>query len=225
MNNKMIGILAGMGPRSTSPFLELVLNQCQEQYGATNDIDYPHIMIYSLPTPFFVGDDIDDEKLEKSIIEGAIKLDNCGIDYMAIPCNTAHKYINTINEAVSAPVLNMIELTINSIPNNSIVTVMGTETTMNTQLYQEGIVSRGSTYFFKEEWQSIVNSIISLVKDNKISEAKRLYEKLMRDVIESNVGVVIIACTDISLLINDSNPITYIDSSQVLAQEIIKRYI
>jgi len=43
MTHSSIGILAGMGPRSTAPFLELVLDQCQIQYGAKYDIDYPHI--------------------------------------------------------------------------------------------------------------------------------------------------------------------------------------
>lgn len=32
-----------MSPRSTSPFLEMVLDQCQIQYNAKYDIDYPNI--------------------------------------------------------------------------------------------------------------------------------------------------------------------------------------
>jgi aspartate racemase len=38
MKKGSIGILAGMGPRSTTPFLELVIDQCQIQYGAHYDI-------------------------------------------------------------------------------------------------------------------------------------------------------------------------------------------
>jgi aspartate/glutamate racemase len=30
----IIGILAGMGPRSTGPFLDLIVDECQRQYGA-----------------------------------------------------------------------------------------------------------------------------------------------------------------------------------------------
>lgn len=37
MNDCMIGILAGMGPRSTAPFIDLVVNECQLQYGAKYD--------------------------------------------------------------------------------------------------------------------------------------------------------------------------------------------
>jgi len=30
---KTIGILAGMGPHSTAPFIDLIITQCQIQYG------------------------------------------------------------------------------------------------------------------------------------------------------------------------------------------------
>ena len=53
MQQPTIGILAGMGPRSTAPFIDLVLTECQSQYGATNDIDFPKMMICSLPAPFY----------------------------------------------------------------------------------------------------------------------------------------------------------------------------
>ena len=54
MNGNLIGILAGMGPRSTAPFLDLVIDECQLQYGAKYDEEFPHMMVYSLPTPFYI---------------------------------------------------------------------------------------------------------------------------------------------------------------------------
>lgn len=53
MAQPLIGILAGMGPRSTAPFVDLVIDECQSQYGATFDIDFPRMLILSQPTPFF----------------------------------------------------------------------------------------------------------------------------------------------------------------------------
>lgn len=47
MNENIIGILAGMGPRSTSQFIDLIIDECQTQYGAKYDEDFPKIMIYS----------------------------------------------------------------------------------------------------------------------------------------------------------------------------------
>jgi hypothetical protein len=41
MDRPTIGILAGMGPRSTGPFVDRVVAECQLQYGARHDIDFP----------------------------------------------------------------------------------------------------------------------------------------------------------------------------------------
>ena len=70
----MIGILAGMGPKSTGPFVDTVVAKCQTIYGAKHDIDFPHMMIYSCPTPFYMDRPIDHEAMKKAIIEGAQNL-------------------------------------------------------------------------------------------------------------------------------------------------------
>ena len=70
----MIGILAGMGPKSTGPFVDTVVAGCQTIYGAKHDMDFPHMMIYSCPTPFYMDRHIDHEAMKKAIIEGAQNL-------------------------------------------------------------------------------------------------------------------------------------------------------
>ena len=51
---KIIGILGGMGPESTAIFYQAIIKQCQKQYGAKYDEDYPEIFIYNLPIPNIV---------------------------------------------------------------------------------------------------------------------------------------------------------------------------
>ena len=82
-DEKMIGILAGMGPKSTGPFTDTVVAECQTIYGAKHDIDFPHMMIYSCPTPFYMDHPIDHEAMNKAIIEGAQKLESTGVDFIA----------------------------------------------------------------------------------------------------------------------------------------------
>ncbi|WBV23599.1 MULTISPECIES: hypothetical protein [Pantoea] len=36
-----IGVLAGMGPRSTAPFIDMLVTDCQVGYGAKYDLDFP----------------------------------------------------------------------------------------------------------------------------------------------------------------------------------------
>lgn len=78
----MIGILAGMGPKSTGPFVDTVVAKYQTIYGATHDMDFPHMMIYSCPTPFYMDRPIDHAAMKKAIIEGAQKLESTGVDFI-----------------------------------------------------------------------------------------------------------------------------------------------
>ena len=66
----MIGILAGMGPKSTGPFVDTVVAGCQTIYGAKHDMDFPHMMIYSCPTPFYIDRPIDHEAMKKRLLTG-----------------------------------------------------------------------------------------------------------------------------------------------------------
>lgn len=70
----MIGILAGMGPKSTGPFVDKVVDECQKIYGAINDIDFPHFMIYSCPTPFYIDRPLNHNDMEMAIIKRARRL-------------------------------------------------------------------------------------------------------------------------------------------------------
>ncbi len=116
----MIGIPAGMGPKSTAPFVDKVVQLCQEMYAAKHDVDFPPMMIYSCPTPFYLDRPLDHQALESSIISGAQKLAATGVDFIVIPCNTAHRYFDNIRNSVDVPVLNIVEESIKCISANTV---------------------------------------------------------------------------------------------------------
>ena len=113
---KLIGILAGMGPRSTAPFVDLVVDECQRQYGARDDIDFPPMLIYSLPTPFYIDRPIDHAALEATIRAGLRKLEGSGVAFIAMPCNSAHIYFERLAPSIHIPLLNMVDLALGALP-------------------------------------------------------------------------------------------------------------
>ena len=194
-----IGILAGMGPRSTAPFLNQVLDECQKQYGAKNDMDFPHIIIYSLPTPFYVDKPIDHEEMKKVVCEGLKKLEAAGVDFIAIPCNTVHKYFEDIKKSVHIPVLNIVDETIKSINLKSQkITLLATRATMQAELYQTQIQKKAWKYEEKEVWQKKVDALIKKVKAGKTKEAIAKWRVLIQELKKAKVDTIIIACTDLS---------------------------
>ena len=180
----VIGILAGMGPKSTAPFVEKVVDLCQQRHGAKNDMDFPPMMIYSCPTPFYLDRPLDHFAMQKSIVAGAAKLASCGVSYIAIPCNVAHIYYECIRSSLAVPVLNMVDETIKRIPENEKkVTVLATESTVAAEIYQQGLKHFNKEFVFMPRWQATITHILHLIKGGKDSgEVKNLWNELLRDV-------------------------------------------
>ncbi len=227
-NNKpIIGILAGMGPKSTAPFLDLVIEQCQKQYGARNDIDFPHIIIYSLPTPFYINQKINDKDLKSAICKGLQKLESTGVNFISMPCNAAHKYFDSLKSCTKIPLLNIVKSTTKKLNKTSKhVTLFATRTTVEANIYQDILEKQKVKLILKEEWQKEINNLIQSVKngDNQkklLSITKQLSTYLKGE----KVDTIIIACTDITKIVKTMKGFTIIDSSEALAEETIKKYL
>ncbi|WP_345759191.1 amino acid racemase [Bacillus sp. PBIB1] len=222
----MIGILAGMGPKSTGPFVDKVVDECQKIYGAIYDTDFPHKMIYSCPTPFYMNKPLNHTDMENAIIKGAVKLEKTGVDFIAIPCNTAHLYFNQIKKSISVPLLNMIDETIKKIPKGSKkAALLATVPTVQSGIFQEALNREGYDFLHQDSWQIYVNQIIEKIKQGQIDEAGTLYDELHHDLAEK-ADTVIIACTDLNMVTDQKRSgLTIVDSSACLAQAIVNKYV
>lgn len=222
----MIGILAGMGPKSTGPFVDNVVKQCQEIYGAKDDMDFPHMMIYSCPTPFYIDKAINHEDMERAIINGAQKLESTGVDFIAMPCNTAHLYFDQLQASLSTPVLNMVDETLKEIPAHvKKLALLATDSTVQSGIYQEGFLRRGIEYIQKDSWQTAINQIIYKIKRGQINEASQSWNTLCSELTET-VDAVVIACTDLDVISEtEQNHLYVIDSSTCLAKAIVNKYL
>ncbi|MED0873944.1 aspartate/glutamate racemase family protein [Bacillus mobilis] len=217
----MIGILAGMGPKSTGPFVDTVVAGCQTIYGAKHDMDFPHMMIYSCPTPFYMDRPIDYEAMKKAIIEGAQKLESTGVDFIAMPCNTAHLYFEELQHSLSIPILNIVDETLQTIPENiKRVALLATEATIQAGIYQDGIAKRNIEYIHHEKWQTMINQIITYIKSGEVEEARKLWSALVLQ-LKDEVDTAIIACTDLNVVANED----FVDSSQCLAKAVVRMYV
>ncbi|MGR3775605.1 aspartate/glutamate racemase family protein [Bacillus paramycoides] len=217
----MIGILAGMGPKSTGPFVDTVVAHCQTIYGAKHDMDFPHMMIYSCPTPFYMDRPIDHAVMKKAIIEGAQKLESTGVDFIAMPCNTAHLYFKELQHSLSIPILNIVDETLQAIPDNTKrVALLATQATVQAGIYQDGITKRDIEYIHNEKWQEMINQIITCIKCGEVEEARKLWSALVLH-LKNEVDTAIIACTDLNVVANED----FVDSSQCLADAVVRMYL
>ena len=111
MNKKIIGVLGGMGPESTAIFYQELIKQCQKLYDAKYDEDYPKIFLYNLPIPKIVEGIEAVKKTLQVLINGAKKLESIGVDFIVMPCNTAHYFYEDMKKEISIPFLSITEET------------------------------------------------------------------------------------------------------------------
>mgnify|MGYP001590500511 CR=1 FL=1 len=107
---KTVGIIGGLGPETTAKFYLEVLSSCFKSH----NLGRPPMLIFNVPMSF---------KLEKEIItasekkdffvpfltNAAIRLEKSGVDFIVIPCNTAHVFIDQVRKLVNIPVLSIVE--------------------------------------------------------------------------------------------------------------------
>ena len=225
--NPLIGILAGMGPKSTGPFIDQVVTVFQTKTGAKNDIDFPPMMIYSLPTPFFVDRPIDHALMEKTICSGLKKLEACGVSFIAMPCNTAHLYFSQLKQCIQIPLLNIVDLTLARIPKSSQkITILGTGPTIESQVYQKGLDLAHLSYILNPSWQKKIDEIILCIKTSTDRQTiLRVWEELSDDFYRAKVDTVILACTDLNAVLNDiHSSFSIVDSSLCLAEAAVQKW-
>jgi aspartate racemase len=223
---KMIGILAGMGPRSTAPFINLVVDECQKQFGARDDIDFPPMMIYSLPTPFYLDRPIDQAKMRRVLTTGVRHLESTGVDFIAMPCNTAHQYYADMAAAIDAPLLNMIDITLGARPDGlKQLALLATRPTVAAGLYQAGAAKTGVTVEVDETWQAAVDGVLSAIDAGRIDEARRRWEGLTSLLKSAGVKGAIIGCTDLNVVTGGvTDDLVLLDSSACLARASVARW-
>lgn len=223
----MIGILAGMGPKSTGPFVDQVVASFQSLTGAKNDIDFPPMMIYSLPTPFYIDRPIDHKLMEKIICEGLKKLEACGATFVAMPCNTAHFYFFQLQHCVQVPLLNMVNVTLQQVPRSAKkITVLATRQTLESKIYQKGLESARLDYMIDSDCQGMVDEmILSIKSSSSFEKAINLWKELSNKFRKAEVDTILLACTDLNPVLK-TMPYSFqvVDSSLCLAEAIVRKW-
>ena len=223
----MIGILAGMGPRSTAPFVDMVVSECQRQYGARYDDEFPPMMIYSLPTPFYVDRPIDHAALRASIAAGLRTLAGTGVSLIAMPCNTAHIYYAELAAALAVPLLNMVELALCALPHDARrVALLATRPTAEARVYQDALARAGLVPYLPEALQARVDALIQAVKTapDRAGPAAR-WAELLDQLAGAGVDTALVACTDLSGLCAAGPPAPRrADAAQALAAELVRAW-
>lgn len=220
MAEPILGILGGLGPMSGVYFCELLTAHTQ----ARCDQEHLHFLLSSrasIPdrTAYILGRN--EESPVPAMTEEALRLERAGASLLAIPCNTAHYFYQSIARSVSIPVLNIIRENVAycRFLGLSRVGVLATEGTVRSHAYRDALTAVGIEYVTcTEDEQATVSELIyGQIKQGRSPNREaisRIADRMAADGCER----IILGCTELSLLCRTPNrDPRWIDSMEVLA--------
>jgi aspartate racemase len=225
--SKTVGILGGMGPLSTIELMKKVV----EKTPVEKEQDHVRMLVDSRPeipdrTEFILGKGPSPIPM---LQESALKLEKWGADFLAVPCNSAHAFIEQIRETIHIQVLDVIvlvrqELEKNFSPGDSIG-LLATTGTVDSKLYHN-YSSRFSIVTPEPEIQEklVMEAIYGQDGFKKTGKAESAGAKLLKaiETMRSKQPQAIIAgCTEVELVLKSTAvdlPVFY--PLEILANEI-----
>ncbi|MFZ3577041.1 aspartate/glutamate racemase family protein [Virgibacillus sp. DJP39] len=225
VDKKTLGIIGGVGPLATMFIGEMIVRKTV----AEKDQDHVNMIITNntnIPdrTAFIL--DQSNEDPVPLIISDAHRLESTGAEVLAMPCNTAHSFLNRIQAGTDLPVINMIRETVSrAVYNgNQNIGILATTGTIQTGVYQAECKEFGIDYTVSDTYiQSVVMSII--YDDIKAGKpvTREKWTTVEQAMFNAGCDKIILGCTELSLVKHDLllNG-RYIDSLQVLAEAAIE---
>lgn len=229
--HKTIGIIGGMGPMATLDLYEWIIALTPAQ----KDQDHLPILINNSPqtpdrTGFILGQG---EDPRPNLLSSARLLEESGADILAIPCNTAHAFVEEIEQGLTtAKVINMLEETKQHIQerfyNKEIkIGLLATTGTIQTNLYQKNFEKYPIIVPDQDMQKIVMESIYGNkgIKSGYKNNSRKLLKQVVEHLYKKGANVIILGCTEISLVFRNerNNGVVYINPVKILAQSLVER--
>ena len=220
-----MGVLGGMGPEATLSFYSRVIKRCQENLGSKYSEDFPHIIINSTQNPDGkIWKNFDESKLKKSLFDNCILLENAGVDFIVMPCNSVHFFIDFIRSATKVKVVSIVEETAKEIKTSGVhkVLLLSTGFTSKNKVYDLKLVEYNIDFIkpSDREQTEIEDIIIEVAGGNVTPSLKqRLVAIIEKYRVTDQISGVVLGCTEIPLVLQSGSlDIPIFDTLDILSK-------
>ena len=227
MSEKTIGILGGMGPEATADLFYRIVKATPVE----RDQDHPRTIIYSnskVPdrTPAIIGKG---ESPLPEMLMAARSLEGAGADFLIVPCNTAHFFIEELRNGLVIPVLHMIEMTAKhatkEYPDAKTVGLIATDGTLKSGIYERFFGEAGMEVLVPtaELQGRVMDAVYEYIKKGDLDTGRNVSLEVAQDLLGRGADLVICGCTEISLVLKDGDlAVPVVDPLQVLAEVAVQ---
>lgn len=230
-----LGVVGGVGPAATVDFLDKVVRNTP----ARRDQDHLRLLVEQNPqipdrTEHLVGDGMDPTL---ALYATCKKLQAGEADLIAIPCNTAHAFVEAIQSQLDIPIMNMLTVTVKHIremfPTLQKVGLLATSGTVASGVYRRA--------FEDHDLQEVVPSpqlqarVMNAIYGPQGVKAGFASEQSVADLdaaidelAAQGVEVIVLGCTELPLLLSEperltarGNRVALVDPTDILAKRCV----
>lgn len=202
-----VGVVGGVGPAATVDFMNKVIRNTS----AKRDQEHIKMVVEQNPqipdrTENLIGDGADPTIALYSICK---KLEAANADIIAIPCNTAHAFVDRIQPYLAIPVVNMLSETVEHIKKtcgtSKSIGLLATDGTIKSRVYHDVIEKAGLSLIVPDErHQDHVMRAIYGPQGVKAGfsegECKQDLLLAMDFLVRQGAEILILGCTELPLL-------------------------
>jgi aspartate racemase len=226
---KTIGILGGMGPEATAYFFGLIIKNTK----AEKDQEHIPVIIYSNPEVPARTDAI----LEKGqsplphLLQGARVLRQAGADFIAMPCVTAHYFLDDVLAKEKVSFLSLVDETVlyvqRKMPELKKVGLISSTGTLKSRLFHDAFAREEIEVFGPEdeEQEQVVEAIFGKqgIKAGFTSgRPQDIIQSVAQALIKRGAEAVIAGCTEVPLVLKEEDiEVPLIEPLQILAEACI----
>ncbi|SMX23127.1 aspartate/glutamate racemase family protein [Boseongicola aestuarii] len=220
-----IGVLGGMGPEATV----LLQRKLIDSVPARDDSDHiPLLIDMNSKVPSRIAHLIEGtgEDPGPTLAAMAQRLEVAGAVALVMPCNTAHYYAPAIVEAVTIPLLNMVELAADRalalIGPGGVVGMLASPAVRRTRLFENALEGRGLRVVWPKDDAPILEAIRAIKVMGPCDPARHAMLAASEELHLAGAALQFVACSEFSL-ISDSvgEGIHAVDTVDLLTSAIV----
>jgi aspartate racemase len=229
-----LGVVGGVGPAATVDFLQKVVRNTP----ARRDQDHLKILVEQNPqipdrTEHLLGKGPDPTL---ALYATCRKLQAGAADLIAIPCNTAHAFIDVIQPHLDIPIVNMLAVTVShiheSFPALREVGLLATSGTLASGIYHRALQKQGLREIvpppaLQTQMMSAIYGPQGIKAGYTTGPCVDDIDAVINDLVSRGAKVIILGCTELPLLFDretrDRQRATLVDPTDILAMHCVSR--
>lgn len=224
---KRIGLIGGLSPESTVHYYQIL---CREYNRKAGGLNFPEIVIESLNLQTLVTlfEKNDWEGVAIILLTALNRLKDAGAEFAAILANTPHNTYDRIRDVAPLEILTIMDATAAALKRDQrrTVALLGTKATMEFGFFQKTFAAMGVETCVPETaqrmeldriiWEELSHGVIR-------SSSRDALKTMIADMEDQGIEAVILGCTELSLLIQDSDThLPLYDTTRIHAEAILE---